>query len=143
MATLNLVPDPGVLVVQGGIFLVAMGVVKTLFVGPYLKVRERREAATVGSKDEAIKALAEADAISRMIEDRLAAAASEAKAARERVRDAATAKRDQLLAAATAEANAAVAAVERQIQQDVAAERTKVPGVVAQLTDEVYKLALA
>ena len=33
--------------------------------------------------------------------------------------------------------------VERQIQQELAAERAKIPAVVASLTDEVYKLALA
>jgi len=143
MAALNLVPDPEVLVVQAGIFLVALGVVKKLYVEPYLKVRERRLAATVGSKDEATKALGECDTIAQGIEQRLSGAASEAKAARETVRNAANLRRDELIAAATAEANAAVAAVEKDIQGELARERAKVPAVVAQLTDEVYSLALA
>lgn len=143
MASLNLVPDPEVLVVQAGIFLVALGVVKKLFVEPYLKVRERREAATVGSKDEAARALVECDTLSSQIEDRLTGTALEAKAARAKVNAAALGKRDGIVATATTEANAIVAAVERQIQAELAGELAKVPAVVAQLTDEVYKLALA
>ena len=59
MASLILVPDPEVLAIQAGLFLVAVGVVKKLYVEPYLAVRERRQAATVGSKDEAARTLAE------------------------------------------------------------------------------------
>jgi F-type H+-transporting ATPase subunit b len=143
MASLNLVPDPEVLVVQAGVFLVALGVVKKLYVEPYLKVRERREAATIGSKDEAAQTLVECAKISNQIEARLAAAAVEAKAARETVKVAALERQAAIMATATAEANATVAAVEQQIQRELAGELAKIPAVVSQLTDEVYKLALA
>lgn len=143
MAALNLVPNPSVLIVQVGVFLVNMAVVKKLFVEPYLVVRERREALTVGSKDEATRALAECETITQAIEARIVATATEAKKERERLRNAALEKRAAVLAAANAETQKTVEAVEQQIRQDLVAERAKVPSIVASLTDEVYKLALA
>jgi F0F1-type ATP synthase membrane subunit b/b' len=143
MAAVNLVPNPAVLVVQAGVFLVNLVLVKKLYVEPYLRVRDRREAMTVGSRDEAARALAECDTVAQALEARLNAAMTDAKKARDRVREAALTKRTDMLSAAEAEARQAVDAVERQIQQEVATERAKVPAVVASLTDEVYKLALA
>lgn len=143
MASLNLVPNPTVLAVQAGLFLVNCFVVKKLYVEPYLRVRDRREALTVGSKDEAVRALSESDALAQKIEARISAAMLEAKAERERIRQVALANRDTLVADATAESRRNVEAVERQIQQEVAGERLKIPQIVASLTAEVYKLALA
>ncbi len=143
MATLNLVPNPTVLAVQAGVFLANLIVVKKLLVEPYLTVRDRREALTVGSKDEAQKILGDCEKISLDMAARLSGAADEAKKEREKIRDAANVKRNAALTAAAAEAKKLVAEVEKQIQQDLVGEKAKVPAIVKSLTDEVYKLALA
>jgi F0F1-type ATP synthase membrane subunit b/b' len=143
MATLNLIPNPMVLGAQVGVFLANFVAVKKLFVEPYLSVRDRRQALTVGSQDEAAKALAKSEELTSQIERQLVAAASEAKAEREKIRDKALAKRSSLLAVAEADAKEKVAAVEREIQGEVKAETAKIPAVVQTLTDEVYRLAMA
>lgn len=143
MASLNLVPNPPVLAVQAVVFLTGLVVVKKLFVEPYMTLRDKREALTVGSKDEAQKLLQETDRISQEITAKLNAAIIDAKQAREKVRDAALTKRNAALSAAEGESKQLVQQVEAQIKQDLAAEKAKVPAIVKSLTDEVYKLALA
>ena len=143
MASLELVPHPSVLAVQVGVFLANLVVVKKLWVEPYLLVKERRQKLTVGSKDEATRLLAEAEKVAEEINSKLLTAASEAKASREGVREAALQRRTQILAAADAEAKAYVGTVERQVKEELMRERGKVPAVVHKLTDEVYTLALS
>lgn len=143
MASLNLIPNPPVLAVQAVIFLANVVVVKKLFVEPYLQVKDRRDKITVGSKDDAARFLAEAEQISQRLNERLQSAFDAAKAEREKIRNAAIAKRDALLAAAEAEAKTHVEAMERQISDALNREKSKVPGVVQTLTDEVYRIALA
>ncbi len=143
MASLNLVPNPPVLAVQAVVFLMGLAVVKKLFVEPFLELRDKREKLTVGSKDEAVKLLAEADRVSLDITAKLNTAITEAKQAREKTRDAAIDKRTAALSAAEGESKKFLAEVESQIRQDLAQEKAKVPAIVKSLTDEVYKLALA
>jgi F0F1-type ATP synthase membrane subunit b/b' len=143
MATLNLIPNPPVLAVQAGIFLLNIVVVKKLMLEPYLKIRDRRDQLTVGSKDSAEKATREADTATAEIHTRLTGAATEAKAEREKLREVALERKATIVTKAEAEARATVAAAETEIKQAMAQEKTKVPAIVKQLTDEVYRLALA
>ena len=142
MASLNLVPNPPVLIVQAGIFLANLAIIKKLYVDPYLTVRDRRDALTLGNKDAAAAALQEAEATQQKIAHVLAGAVDAAKKSRETVRLAAIEKRNGILGLAEAEAKAVVQAVEKQIQAELAAEKAKVPAIVAALTQEVYQLAL-
>jgi len=143
MASLELIPNPQVPVVQAGIFLANLVVVKKLWVEPYLTVRDRREKMTAGSKDDATRFLADAERLSEEINAKLKSAAGEAKSHRETIRNAALARRAQILAAAESEAKAHVDTVERQIKDELTRERSKVPAIVQTLTDDVYKLALS
>lgn len=143
MASLNLIPNPSVLVVQAGVFLANILVVKKLFVEPYLMVRDRREQLTIGGKDEASQAFAEADRTAADIQTRLSAAMAAAKKERDSLREVATQKRQALLAEAEAQAKKHVDSVEQQIKSEMTAERAKIPGIVASLTDEVYLAALS
>lgn len=142
MASLNLVPNPPVLVVQAGIFLANLAIIKKLYVDPYLTVRDRREKLTVGNREDATKALQQAEATQTRIAEVLTNAAETARKGKDSVRAVAIEKRNSVLSAAEAEAKAQVEAVERQIQSELAAEKAKIPGVVAQLTQEVYALAI-
>ena len=122
---MNLVPNPTVLAVQAGVFLTNLVVVKKLFVEPYLSVRDRRDALTVGSKDEAQKFLAESERIALELQARIQTAAEEAKKEREKSREAAMVKRQAALAAASADAKKLIEQVEKQIQQDLTDEKAK------------------
>ena len=143
MATLNLIPNPPVLAVQAVIFFINYLIVKKLFVAPFLKVKDRRDKLTSGNKGEATRMLAEAETLSLKINERLQATFDAAKVDREKIREAAVSKRNVLLESAEKDSRTQIEAVEVQIQRDLAQERAKIPGVVAQLTDDVYRIALA
>ena len=142
MATLNLIPNPMVLGAQIGVFYLNFIAVKKLFVKPYLSVRDRRQALTFGSQDEANKALASCDRISKDIESRYITSAIEAKEDREQLREQAQIARQTLLGRAEKDAKSEVANVEKQIREELAVEKAKIPGVIESLSDEVYKLAM-
>ena len=143
MATFVLVPNPTVLAAQLGLFVVGYGVIKRFFVEPYMIIRDKREALTVGNKDEASRAIIECAAIATRIEVGLAAVSAEVKKTREITRDKALARRDSVVAAAQESARSEVAKVEQLIAADLTAERAKIPSIIKMLTDEVYALALA
>jgi F0F1-type ATP synthase membrane subunit b/b' len=143
MASLNLIPDPQVLAVQVGVFLVNAAVIKKLFVEPYLKVNDRREAATIGGKDSALKMLDACETLTTEIENRLASASDEAKRARELTREKAQKERAQLVKSAETDAKAVVEEVEARIKSDLATEKAKIPQMFQTLVGEVYSAALA
>ena len=142
MASLNLVPNSPVLVVQAGIFLANLAIIKKLYVDPYLTVRDRRDALTLGNKDAAMAALDQAEATQQKITTTLSNAADAAKKSRDSLRAIAIEKRNVILAAAESEAKAEIDAVEKRIQSELAAEKAKIPAIVVLLTQEVYQLAL-
>jgi F0F1-type ATP synthase membrane subunit b/b' len=142
MASLNLIPNPVVLGAQIGIFLVNYVAVKKLFVEPYLAVRARRTALTLGSQEEANKALVKSDQISKAIDEKFIACAAEAKASREALREKAQGERDVLLSSAEAAAKREIASVEEKIRHELASERARIPDVMKSLSDELYNLAL-
>lgn len=143
MASLELIPKVPVLVVQGAVFLANIVIVKKLLVEPYLQVKDRRDKVTVGSKDDAVRFLAEAERVSQHIAERLQTAYDAAKAEREKIRAAALAKRDTIVSAAEKEAKAHMDVMERQVRDSLDQEKQKVPAIVKSLTDEVYRIALA
>ncbi len=142
MSTLNLVPVPQVLLVQGAVFAANFFIIKKLFVEPYLTVRDRRERLTIGSKGDATKAITEAEVLTTKIAAALSNAADAAKKDKETIRAQAITRRQTIVGAAEAEAKTAVAAVEKDVQRVFAVERAKIPAVVQALTQEVYQLAL-
>lgn len=142
MATLNLIPNPSVLGAQIGVFLVNYVAVKKLFVEPYLAVRARRAALTLGSQDEAHRALAQSDKITKAIDEKFLACAAEAKSVRESLKERAQVERDRLLASAESAAKAEIASVESKIREELATERARIPEVMKSLSDQLYHLAL-
>jgi F0F1-type ATP synthase membrane subunit b/b' len=143
MATLELIPKVPVLIVQTGVFLANIVVVKKLFVDPYLKLQDRRDAMTIGNQEGATKILAECETITRNVTTKLEAAYAEAAAAREVVRASTLTKKTEMLKAAEAEARAYVEAIEKDIQQEVAREKQKIPAIVNSLTQEFYEQTLS
>jgi len=143
MATLELIPKVPVLIVQTGVFLANIVVVKKLFVDPYLKLQDRRDAMTIGNQEGATKILAECESITRNVTTKLEAAYAEAAAAREVVRTNTLAKKTEMLKTAEAESRAYVEAIEKDIQQEVAREKQKIPAIVDSLTQEFFEQTLS
>ena len=71
MSSLNLTPNPSILLVQLGLFLANLFVIKKLILQPYLALRARREAMTTGNAGEAQKLAHEASEKAKQIDDKL------------------------------------------------------------------------
>jgi F0F1-type ATP synthase membrane subunit b/b' len=143
MANLELIPKLPVLAVQAGIFIANLGIMKKLFMDPYLKVKEAQEGMTIGSQGDAIRLLSQADSITASINDRMNMAMVDAKNSRELVRSAALEKRTQILDAVQKEVSNELIKVQEDIEHQVQLERSQISNVVANLANEVYKIALS
>lgn len=143
MANLDLIPKLPVLAVQAGIFVANLGIMKKLFMDPYLKVKDAQDGMTYGSQGDAARLLAEAESISDDINQRMIAAMTEAKNAREKVRADALARRQAILEASQNSAKVEIDKVELEIKTQIEAERQRIPNVIANLSTEVYNIALS
>jgi len=143
MATLELIPKVPVLIVQTGVFLANIVVVKKLFVDPYLKLQDRRDAMTVGNQEGAAKILSECESITRNVTAKLETAYTELALVREQVRNSTLKKKTEILKLAETEARSYVEAIEKEIQEEVAREKQKIPAIVNSLTQEFYDRTLS
>ena len=138
MSQLNLTPDPVLLGTQAVIFLANMLVVKKLILEPYLMVRSRREAATGGSQDEALKLSQEALAMEAKITERMRAEHKEATMAREAIKAKAMSERSAKLANAEASAKQAQVKIEQEIAQNLSEERANKEASIKTIADNFF-----
>lgn len=143
MASFELFPDPVVTVVEAGIFLTNLVVIKKLILDPYVQLKDKRDAATTGSKDDAVKIVAECETVTNQITEKLSAAAQNAKSMRETIRTEAVKTRDSLLESAEKEAKSTVEKVREEVAKNLSEERGRVSEIVSGLSQEVYKAALS
>lgn len=143
MATLELVPKIPVLLVQAGVFLANIVIVKQLFVAPFLKLKDRRDALTVGNQDVAVKILAECETLTKEISTKLDAAYTDAAVTRESIRATALGKKTEVIKSAEAEGRSYVDSIEKEIKREVEIEKQKIPAIVNSLTQEFYLRTLS
>ncbi len=138
MAHLNLVPDPAVVGVQVGLFIVNMAIVKKLYLEPYLRLRANRDTLTTGSHADAARLLFECDEIARKVQDSIEEAAAAAASHREATKATATQHRAEIIRAAEEKARGEVEAVAARVKSEVAEQRTLLPKCVSELTTELF-----
>jgi len=138
MAQLNLVPDPAVVGVQIGLFVVNMAIVKKLFLEPYLRLRAKRDALTTGSQADAARLLYECDEIARKVQESIEEAAASAASERERVKAGASQRRSDIIKGAEEKARAEVESVAARVKAEVAEQRAMLPKVISDLTTQLF-----
>lgn len=139
MASLNLNPNPAVLVTQAGIFLTALFVVKKTMIEPYLKVRTKREQKTLGNQSEADSILvANAEAAARL-DAKLHEAATDAKVFAAKIRADANKTKEQLVKEAQENALKTIKAIESDIENTVKEEKQKIPQIVEALASDCFQ----
>jgi F0F1-type ATP synthase membrane subunit b/b' len=139
MAGLHLMPNPEVLLVQTGLFVASVVVVKKLMLEPYLKVRAKRFSATEGSLDFAATTTETNEKLTKELELKLMSAHAEIKREAQRLIDKATEEREALLKGVEGKARQSLGQVEATIRQELAEERKKVPKIVEELVPVLYK----
>lgn len=142
MATINLVPNPTVLVVQTGVFLANLVIVKKLILEPYLALKDKRESLTSGQASDAQKILADCETMTQKITTTIQSAVSESSKAAQSILADAQKKKDAILKVAEEKAKATFESAKSEIAESLAQEKGKVPEAVRKLADEIYQAAI-
>lgn len=139
MASLNLMPNPGVFLVQTGLFLANVFVVKKLMLDPYLKVKAKRDALTVGGKADASTLMLQNEKNMGYIKQRVDEAFNLARQQSEKLSAEANKKRDDILVHAEKDAKAFLAQAQQEISAELLREKAKIPAIVKDLTENLYQ----
>ncbi len=142
MASLNLVPNPLVILVQSGFFLASYVVVKHFYVVPYQKLRARRIAATVGSKDNASEILKSNEESAERIRIQLNDAMKNARQIVDEAKKKAASKRESLLEAAEKDAELTLSSLRGELKANLETERKAIPQVVEALGNKFFEKLL-
>jgi len=142
MASLNLVPNAGLLAAQAGIFLANMVVIKKLMIDPYLKLKDKRQALTTGGQEEAEKILKDCELKGADLEAKITRAREDAKVLRQNSKADADTRQNQTLEAARKEAAEIVEKLRKELSENLRAEKEKIPQVVQKLSEDVYFASL-
>jgi len=97
MAELNLVPNPTLLVVQGGVFLTNIWLINKLILKPYLKLKEARDRLTIGNQDATRSVHQEIELKSKTIKERLDKALDDARLTLNAARQEAEKQQEQMV----------------------------------------------
>ena len=142
MAGLNLNPNPIVIATQAGVFLASLHFIRTLMVKPYLEVKAKRDQLTVGSQSDAEAIVKSNKEGLSELEKKLSNAVSEARLEATEMRKKAFAECDAIIENAEKKARDYVAAAKTELDKEVAVELEKVPALVNQLSEVIYKKTL-
>ena len=139
MAELNLVPNPTLLVVQGGMFLTNIWLINKLILRPYLKLKEARDRLTIGNQDATRSVREEIELKSKTIKERLDKALDDARLTLNAARQEAEKQQEQMV-------NLAQENLERDLEHfrtglkiTLLEERSKTAKVVEDISQEIYK----
>jgi F0F1-type ATP synthase membrane subunit b/b' len=143
MAKLDLIPDVQVMIMQGALFGIAAALVKTQFINPYLKLRDKRTSLTEGNKQAADSILLQCDQKVTQIQARIKDALTKAQDNKLKKKDAATQQQKAIVSAAETSAKAEVRKVESEVKNELERELQRQPAVVAKLTNELYTIAIS
>jgi F0F1-type ATP synthase membrane subunit b/b' len=137
MSSLNLVPNPAIMVIEAGIFLANLVVVKKFLLEPYLNVHTQRVKLTKGSQELAEKIDAENVSAIDKIQASVQSAAEEGRKTREIILADAKTTRDSTVDKAGKEAKQIVDAMRKELAQEIEMQRQKIPGVVSELSRQL------
>lgn len=142
MSSLNLVPNPSVMLVQVGLFVSSFVIIKKLFLEPYLKVSDQREALTKGSVKDAASIIKANECSQIQIDGKLSQMRDESAKLRESAHTAAQQEALSIVSAAESDSKSAVEAIKKGIEIELQEERVKIPRIVEDLTASMFKQVL-
>lgn len=139
MSSLNLVPNPTVIVVQTAIFIGNFVAIKKLFLDPYLKVSNKRESLTEGS-DENTKAINERNAqLVQQMQQAHESVNNEGAQYRRGKLEGAKKRSEEIVGNAEQYAKTTIDQMHSGVTKALAEERAKIPSCIDDLTEEIYR----
>ena len=138
MATLNPIPNPAVMIVQAGTFLIGLVIVTKTILEPYLQVRKHRLSQTQGKKEEAEFILSENQRKLREVQEKIQEAVVQAKDIQTAHKIQALKERDEILKQAEKHSLEIIAQTKNRIQEEIRIERQKIPAIVDSLVKVMF-----
>lgn len=136
MSSLNLTPNPTVMIIEAGVFLVNLWVVKKLLLEPYLGVSAKRKQLTEGSQSLAENLEIENQKAIQKIQSQLNQVVDETRSLRDQTIQKAKIDRDTLVHGASDDASRTIESMRQELSRELASERTRIPALVDTLTKE-------
>ncbi|MES2745042.1 MAG: hypothetical protein V4655_06430 [Bdellovibrionota bacterium] len=136
MSSLNLTPNPTVMIIEAGVFLANFFVVKKLLLEPYLGVSAKRKELTEGNQSQAEHLEIENQKAIQRIQSQLNTVADETRSLRDSTIQKAKVERDSLVHVASDEAARTIESMRKELSAELASERSRIPTLVDQLTRE-------
>ena len=138
MAGLSLNPNPYVLVTQAGIFLTSMYAIKALMVEPYLKVKSKRDARTLGSQKKADEVVASNAEKASDLEKKLKASVEASRLEVQKILKHSQEKQEAVLSEATKESSEYLKEMDKALEKELADCQKQLPSVVKEISDVCY-----
>lgn len=138
MSTLNLTPNPVVILTQAAVFFVHIAIVKRLILDPYLQMINRRRAATAGKNQQAKQLEAEIAVAEAEISKRLDVCRKECGVLIEAEKKAAEDHRNKSLFEAQREAREYVGSQKRDIAEQLDREQGRIANSSGELVRDVF-----
>lgn len=143
MSSLNLVPNPQLMVAQAVVFFANLYVVKRLMVEPFLKLKEKREEKTTGSDVLAKNMMFECERKESEIEKKTASFFLENNENRKKIKDEARKKQQQLLSQSREENEQKIISYTKELRDSYEQEKKKIGSAVNSLSEEFYRIILS
>ncbi|MGE0171641.1 MAG: hypothetical protein AB7T49_02600 [Oligoflexales bacterium] len=143
MSNLNLLPNPAVLAFQSAVFLSSVVVVKKLFLTPYLKIRDRKFAATQGTQESALRYVSENETMAANLEGKLDSTRTVIRDETQKILDQAKNQRDILIKNAEQVAKSYIDETVKNLTADFNAEKAKIPELVKSMVPGLYQHLLS
>ena len=138
MATLNPIPNPAVMLVQAGTFLVTLFVAKKMILEPYLQVRKFRYFQTKGKSEETERLLLENQKRLNEFNEKVQEAVVKAKEGRSAHKSQALKERDEILKEAEQSSQEIISQTKQRVQEEIRAEKAKIPMIVDHLVRVLF-----
>ena len=142
MSGMNLSPTPAVILVQAGLFLASVYSVKRLFVEPYLRLKDKRDHATISQKAKAQELVLQNEELASTVHAKFESAKDQVHAQVAEIREEMKSKREELLGVADSKAREMLTKVRVEIAAVLDEERKKMSASIPKLTEQLYQKTL-
>lgn len=139
MSSLNLIPNPQVVVAQAAIFLAHIYVVNKLLLAPFLSLKSKQDAATNGSEQEAKILMEKYTQTALKVEQRLGLVLKESLDLKKRKKDEARQDQQRMLAAHTQKMESELSRFRQELSAAFLVEKKKISSITERVVDEIYR----
>ena len=138
MSQFNLMPNPTIVGIQFCIFMFVLVLIKNLFIKPYKLLREKRQALTIGTKQEGERLFAENQSILNSIESSLKEGQEKAKSIYQEISSTSKTEAEKIVQDSEKNMQKELQELQAQIRSDVSSIGEEIKVASNKISKEVY-----